>query len=244
MPRPAPRLAPVTTATGGTLCVTRTTLRADRHRFVDDRQIAIADRVDNRIDKRRAREEQTPCRVRGQVLRIAPLQASRRRLGIPLHAGLIPTALACQYARPAPAAGDRHHRGVGESVVGPDGHHVVPGGPERVGLDAPSSTPRAGWWCRPRTRSARSSRAARRRRRRRTARTSGAAGRPGRPPRTAAGSGCAPCSSRSRRPARSPSAEHRRVLIGDLSRRLVVERPRGFLTMRPYCSTKEFASIG
>ena len=34
------------------------------------------DRVDNRIDKRRAREEQTPCRVRGQVLRIAPLLAN------------------------------------------------------------------------------------------------------------------------------------------------------------------------
>src|SRR6185436_7658184 len=173
MPRPAPRLAPVTTATGGTLCVTRTTLRADRHRFVDDRQIAIADRVVNRIDKRRAREEQTPCRVRGQVLRIAPLLASRRRLGIPLHAGLIPTALACQYARPArlQATGT-----IGESASRLSGRTAITSFPRRGWSRRPSSTPHAGWSCRARARTGRPCRAAHRRRRRRTADTNGEAG--------------------------------------------------------------------
>ncbi len=46
----------------------------------------------------------------GQVLGVAALEALRRRLGVPLHAGLIPAALARQHARSAAPAGHRHHR--------------------------------------------------------------------------------------------------------------------------------------
>src|SRR4051794_24686798 len=62
----------------------------------------------------------------GKVLGNAALDAARGRFAIPLHARLIPSALARQYTGSAMAAGHRHHRGVGEPVVGPDGHQVVP----------------------------------------------------------------------------------------------------------------------
>src|SRR4029453_19243478 len=126
MPRPAPRLAPVTTATACELCATDTKLRRRRHRFVDHWQLPIAYRLDDRVSQSRTGKEQAPARVRGQVLGLSPLEAARGRLGIPLHAGLIPAALAHQYRRTAAPACHRHHRRVGESVVWPDRHQVVP----------------------------------------------------------------------------------------------------------------------
>src|SRR5215204_5404761 len=116
IPRPAPRLAPVTTATDCELCATGTKLRGRRHRFVDHRQIAMAYRLEDRVTQRRTGKEQAPTRVRGQVLRVSALEAARGSLGIPLHAGLIPAALARQYRCCAPTAGHRQHRRVGESV--------------------------------------------------------------------------------------------------------------------------------
>ena len=58
----------------------------------------------------------------GNTIGLPAFGACPQGAGVPLHAGLVPTAVADQYVRTATAAGDRHHRHVIESVVGP--HHV------------------------------------------------------------------------------------------------------------------------
>src|SRR5215207_674746 len=60
LPRPAPRLAPVTTATDCELCATGTKLRVRRHRFADHRQIAMAYCLNDRVAQSGTGEEQGP----------------------------------------------------------------------------------------------------------------------------------------------------------------------------------------
>src|SRR5690242_2145813 len=122
IPRPAPRLAPVTTAT----CFTGMKLRLHPHRFVNYRQLAPTHCVDDRPTQRRTGQEQAATAVAGHLVGIAALEAIRGCLGIPLHARLIPTAFARQDLRAAAPAGHRHHRRVGVTVVRPNGHQAVP----------------------------------------------------------------------------------------------------------------------
>lgn len=55
--------------------------------------------------------------VRRYLLSFGTLGATRRRLGVPLHTGLVPTALAGRHARAATAAHDWHHWHFVEAIV-------------------------------------------------------------------------------------------------------------------------------
>src|ERR1700754_1316757 len=98
--------------------------------FVDDSQLAVPHRVENRLAQRRTNKEHTAVGVRRYLLGFGTLDAPVGRVGVPLHAGLVPGALADQHPCAAVATRHGHHRHLVEPIVGPHGrigrHHAEP----------------------------------------------------------------------------------------------------------------------
>src|SRR5271166_1153528 len=96
---------------------------------VDDGQLSGRNCGRYRIPQRRTNQERSAM-MPGNTFGIKTLRAPGRSLGVPLHTGLVPAALAGQHPRTAVAADDGHHRHIVEAVIGPDRrierHHTEP----------------------------------------------------------------------------------------------------------------------